>query len=152
MASSENRARRNVTRCPGCGAIIVGGSQYCSRCGGKLDGLTVDYSQMRRKASDVYDDDSSDTTDSSSFDEVDERFADTMWVRFACALVGTPILGFILLIGGLVEDRTDMLVIGVIFILLTIPLIVIAIKYLGKSGGQREKDRWNPPPRYIRRF
>ena len=152
MASSENRARRNVTRCPGCGAIIVGGSQYCSRCGGKLDGLTVDYSQMLRKASDVYDDDSSDTTDSISADEFDRRLGEAHAARFALITVSTPILAFILLVGGLVEHRTDMLIAGVIFLILTVPVIYAAIKYFGGGDGGREKDRWNPPPKFIRRF
>jgi len=137
--------------CPGCGAEVPEGSKYCNICGGKISGSTVDYSQMRNEASDVYDVSSSDTSTSGSFDEYDENVADVMWVKFALLLVGLPIMTFISIVAGFEEKRTDLLYVGAFLLALSILAIALAFKfYKGEDGGV-EKEQTEPVPRFFRR-
>jgi len=139
-------------KCPGCGAELVEGSRYCHGCGGKTSRLGVDYSQMPKRASDVYDVGSSDSAEPETFDEYDEHVANVMWVKFAVLLVGLPLMTFIAIAAGLEQQRTDFLYVGTFLLCLSVLAIVLAVKFYRGTDGRLGKKRWDPPPRFSRRI
>jgi hypothetical protein len=139
-------------KCPGCGAEIAEGSEYCNGCSGKITGSTIDYSQMRKKASDVYEVSASEPLASESFDQYDEHVALVMWVRFPLMLLSFPLLAILFVVTGLEEKRTDLLYVGAFFTALSILATALAIKFYRGKGGWGGKERRSPPPRFSRRI
>lgn len=139
-------------KCPGCDSVIAEGSDYCSGCGGRITGSTVDYSQIRKKASDVYEVSSLEHNASESFDRYDEHMANVNWVGFSLALVSMPVIAVMFIAGGLVEGRTDMLYVGGFFAAMSILLIVLALKFFKGEVTSQSKVRREPPPRFSRKI
>lgn len=128
------------------------GSEYCKGCGGKVSGMTVDYSQMRKKVGDVYDASSSEPLVSDGFDEVDERFANQMWLRFTMFLFIAPFFAVMFLISWLVEKETDYMYLGVFFLAISVLMIALAFKYFRGGEEVKIKESKQSPPSFLRRI
>jgi len=139
-------------RCPGCGAEIAESGEYCSGCGGKITGSTVDYSLMRKMASDVYQVSSQEPAASETLDQYDEHMANVRWVGFALALVSVPFLAAVFIAAGLAEGRTDMLYVGVFLVAVSILLTALAVKFYKGEDTRSGKGRRETSSRFSRRI
>lgn len=139
-------------KCPGCGKDLAEGSEYCGSCGGKITGSTVDYSQGKKRVSDVYETSWEKPAPSESFDQYDEHMANVNWIGFAFALFSMPILSIVFIAAGLMEQRTDMFYVGAFFAAMSILLATLAIRFLKRDDTRSGKRKRDTPSRFTRRI
>jgi hypothetical protein len=140
-------------KCPVCQAEIAEGGQHCDVCGGRVTESGIDYSQMRRRASEVDDTGTEESPGSDWIDNYDEHLLNMTWARFAAMLVGTPLIAFLLIVYGLEHEKPYHLMAGIAFACLSIMLIAIYIKaYGGRRIDRRRKKSETSPPRFYRRI
>lgn len=138
-------------RCPGCGSELAEGSVFCSHCGGRIDGSVVDYSKVETKAADIYENRTPESSSSVSLSAADEHLIAVGSIWFMSILVGLPFLGLLALSSGVENGRTDYLALGVVFLVLSVFMFVLYLKYYREKGEVDVTEPEKQLPKYQRR-